>query len=270
MMLRSFGRVAAMLLAGTCAAAAQDGSPPQLSFVPVGTGFIVSTRGYVVTAPHVLENCLAPSFRYGGKLYNAPQTAVTAPGGIAILRITTQQTLAAQQEVVAPTLTEADVATLVEAGPIPVGMPAYLYGYPDPVLLDSKGVFLPGRVSLPIGEVLNVDPRLLKGVASQMISLDVRIADGTAGGPVLGPTGAVIGLQIVTAPADIKPERRPVPAIGTAVPSLDIITFLRANNVRPVTGTAVGSIDSQRIAAIAARISGRIECGMAAPAIPTR
>jgi S1-C subfamily serine protease len=270
MMLRSVGRVAAMLLAGTCAVAAQGGSLPQLSFVPAGTGFIVSSRGYIVTAPHVLETCLAPSFRYGGKLYNAPQVAVSGPGGIALLRINTQQTLAAQQEVIAPPLTEADVATLVEAAPIPVGTPAYVYGYPDPVLLDPKGVFLTGRVSLPIGDVLTVDPRLLKGVTTQMISLDVRVADGTAGGPVLGPTGAVIGLQITTAPADVKPDRRAVPAIGTAVPSLDLITFLRANNVRPVTALAVGSIDSQRIAAIAARISGRIECGVAAPVTPAR
>jgi len=141
--------------------------------VGTGTGFIVSSDGYILTNEHVIDGPSRITVTVGGTAYQTRVVASDKVRDLALLKLvrpvgttglTTIQGL--------PTVVLGDVSRLS------VGDAVYAIGCPDGIC---------GTVTA--GAVANLGVR-----ESQFIMTDVTIAHGNSGGPLLDGHGRVVGI----------------------------------------------------------------------------
>ncbi|HVH17255.1 MAG TPA: Do family serine endopeptidase [Myxococcota bacterium] len=181
----------------------QGGMPPgeRKQQVPsLGTGFVISQDGYIVTNNHVIEDVDSITVRFAdGKELPAEIVGRDPKTDIALIRVTTDQPVFA----------------------LPLG--------------DSESV-RPGEWVVAIGNPFGLEHTVTAGIVSakhrnieqgmydDYIQTDAAINPGNSGGPLLNLAGAVIGINTA-----INPRAN---TIGFAVPinmAKDILPQLRAD-----------------------------------------
>jgi S1-C subfamily serine protease len=213
----------------TVAVFAQFGADGDTGMSSLGTGFIVTPDGYILTNAHVVEpheggtslqsvHVIFPTARGEGSsairevAAEVMKIGSPTPGpDIAVLKIEGDDL---------PTVPLAD--NLDDAG-IRTGAEIYVIGYPGSVALAPEFIRSNGiQSSMTVGHVSAVKD-LSEGW--QVIQIDAAVNPGNSGGPVLNDRGEVVGLatfQIVGTQGVNFAE-----AIGLAR------QFLRDLNVRP-------------------------------------
>jgi len=138
--------------------------------VRTGTGFFVSNRGHLVTALHVVREQDRVQVRLPGQTATAPAVVLKRDkrNDLALLKV--------------ETVTRAlDVA---QWDAVPVGLEAYVVGYPLPGLQGATVKITDGIVNGTAG----------LGRASWLFQLSAEVQTGNSGGPVLSPDGLVMGV----------------------------------------------------------------------------
>ncbi len=187
-----FGSLAADLEAELQRAVRGEVRPPPSapgtteSAVSRGTGFVVRSDGFVLTAFHVVKDAKVITVQCPGR---SPATATAgetaASNDLAVLRTS-----------------QSDLPYLSLAAPrsLRVGEPVFTIGFPITELLGTESKFTDGSVSA------------LSGVGGEatLIQITVPVQPGNSGGPLLNDNGEVVGM--VTSTAAIRPFLR---ATGT-------------------------------------------------------
>ena len=163
-----------------------------------GSGFIISSDGYILTNYHVIEtayqqNCSLYVMTHDGTRYDATIVGVEADNDIAVLKIDA---------------TGLTPATLGNSDSITVGDEICAVGNPLGEL-EFTSTF--GRVSA-LDRLITTEE---SGSAINMFQIDAAVNSGNSGGPVYNTKGEVIG--IVTA----KYSSTGVEGLGFAIPIND-------------------------------------------------
>ena len=190
-----------------------------------GSGFVVTTDGYIVTNYHVIEAAYQRNYKvsvmfYDGKTYDATIVGVEEENDVAVLKI------------------DATGLTPVEVGDsesIQVGEEVYAIGNPLGEL----------AFTMTTGHVSALDRKITTNESASAINMfqfDAAVNSGNSGGPLYNAEGKVIG--IVTA----KYSSTGVEGLSFAIPindAIDIANDLITNGY--VTGKAYlgANIDSR-------------------------
>ena len=183
--------------------AAREGSKtPRM--ISAGTGFAVSSDGYLLTNSHVVENCH----------YNTVHGANTDPAlgklvasdvdnDLALLRIVTDSQ---------PFLSfSSDNVSLLED--------IYVAGYPLSDILSSKIKVTKGIISSLAGSQINSNGEVIDDYS--LIQIDAAVQPGNSGGPILSATGEVLAVTVA----------RYSENTGFGIKSSVAKSFLQANDV---------------------------------------
>lgn len=174
-----------------------------------GSGFIVSSDGYVVTNRHVIED--------------AGDASIS-------VKLLDEKTLPAT---VSANADERDLVLLkVDATGLPV------------VQFASSDKLTSGQDVAAIGAPLGLEHSVTRGVVSstsrtrddqQLIQIDAAINKGNSGGPVINEDGQVVGVVVTVADGAEN--------VAFAIPSTDVMRFLRSKEI-PFTA-ALGAMPEE-------------------------
>jgi putative serine protease PepD len=163
-----------------------------------GSGFVVSTDGYVVTNDHVVDGASSVTVKIGdGKTLPAKVVGTDPSTDLALLKVNA---------------TGLTPLTLGDSGAVQVGDPAYAIGNPyglDRTLTTGVISALQRQISSPNGFAID-----------NVLQTDAAINPGNSGGPLFNGQGQVIGVnsQIETGGSSNGGEGGNV-GIGFAIPS---------------------------------------------------
>src|SRR4051794_23871796 len=166
--------------------------------VATGSGFVVSSDGYVVTNAHVVEGASAVKVKVGdGKTQSATVVGQDASTDLALLKVDASGL---------------KPLTLADSSNVQVGDPVDAIGNPfglDRTLTTGVVSALQRQISPPNGYSID-----------DVIQTDAAISPGTSGGPLFNAAGQVIGVnsQIESAGSSSSGEAGNV-GIGFAIPS---------------------------------------------------
>lgn len=164
-----------------------------------GTGFIVSSDGYILTNKHVVNGATQISVTIGGKEYEASVVNSLSDNDIALLKIDAHGL---------PTV------MLGDSDKVGIGDTVYAIGCPAGVC----GTITEGRVAN-----LGITSKTDEGTTlHNLIMSDLTTTHGSSGGPLLNDRGEVIG--ITTAGIVVQGETT---GFGVSIPINQAITLLR-------------------------------------------
>ncbi len=172
---RRLARPAALLAWTVAIVSAAISATETLRADSTGTGFFVSSDGYLVTNHHVIANGKQFAVRQGETLRPATIVAVDEANDLALLKV--------PQEA-APFPYLAVQGTVV---PVP-GSDVFTIGFPDPGVLGVTPKTTKGSITSLNG--IKDDPRHYQ--------ISVQIQPGNSGGPLLDAAGHVIGVTTMT------------------------------------------------------------------------
>ena len=207
-----------------------------------GTGFIVSSDGYIVTNYHVVEYAVDGTYPLTVMLYNGesyPATIVGHEGedsDIAVLKI--------DAEGLCP-------AVLGDSSDIRVGETVFAVGNP---LGELDYTMTRGMISA-------MDREISTGVATgsiNMFQIDAAVNSGNSGGPVYNMEGKIIG--VVTAKYSDTYEEMGIEGLGFAIPINDAVAI--ANDLIEngyVRGKAYMGVSTKSVSAAAAQYYNMVE-----------
>ncbi len=174
-------------------------SAPRLVEWGSGSGFIITTDGYVLTNHHVIENAMKVTVNLrDGQEYEARVVGSDRVTDIAVLKI------------------EAEGLTALPVGnsdQLRVG--EFVFAVGDPVRSELSGSVTFGIVSAK-SRAINID-----GFTNNYIQTDAAINLGNSGGPLITMDGFVIGMnsaKTVTAGYDATGNAIAAEGIGFAIP----------------------------------------------------
>jgi putative serine protease PepD len=208
----------------TPAPGAMPFSPPGRSVSATGTGFLVDTRGDIVTASHVVAGASSITIKLeGGTRRTARVLGVDRSTDIAVLKID-------------PSGLKLHALPLASSQALAVGNPLAVVG--DPFQYDR---------SLSTGVVSALDRTIQAPngfLVAHAIQTDATINPGNSGGPVLDAGGGVVGVvdQIATGSSSVDSST----GVGFAVPS-DVVKaeLSQLERGRPVTHAYLGAGTAQ-------------------------
>lgn len=185
-----------------------------------GTGFFISTDGYILTNYHVIEDAYTSNstitvLTHDGTSYKATVTGVESSNDLAVLKIDA---------------TDCNAVTFGDSDSMSVGDTVYAVGNP---MGELQFTMTSGMVSALDRAVTTQD----YSSAINMFQIDAAINEGNSGGPVYNANGEVIG--IVTAKYSSSSSSSTVEGLGFAIPVNDAKTI--ANDLMTkgyVTGKA--------------------------------
>lgn len=141
--------------------------------VSTGTGFYINPQGQIVTAAHVLKNCMVTQVNVGGKSFDA---AVEASSTLLDLAVVSTGTPAEQY------------LPLRKGTEIFLGEAITNVGYPLQGLLAASPNLTRGNIS---------SREALKGAVGQF-QFSAPIQPGSSGGPVVSDGGELLGITVST------------------------------------------------------------------------
>ena len=207
-----------------------------------GTGFIVSSDGYILTNYHVVEYAVDGTYPVTVMLYNGesyPATVVGYEGedsDIAVLKIDAEGLSA---------------AALGDSSDIRVGETVFAVGNP---LGELDYTMTRGMISA-------MDREINTGVADSainMFQIDAAVNSGNSGGPVYDTEGKIIG--VVTAKFSDTYQEMGIEGLGFAIPINDAIAI--ANDLIQngyVRGKAYMGVSTKSVSAAAAQYYNMVE-----------
>ncbi|NLH01105.1 MAG: PDZ domain-containing protein, partial [Clostridiales bacterium] len=168
-----------------------------------GSGFIVTSDGYIVTNYHVIQKAYQEGYKvsvmlYNGDKYTAKIVGVEDSSDVAVLKIDA---------------TGLSAATLGNSDNLQVGETVYAIGNP---LGELSFSMTSGMVSALDREITTQDETTGQTITNNMFQIDAAVNEGNSGGPVYNVKGEVIG--IVTA----KYSSTGVEGLGFAIPINDV------------------------------------------------
>ncbi len=179
---------------------AQENNKPSIDY-SVGTGFIISSNGLIVTNQHVIRGAITVLVRFQDKTQVPAQlVAAAALQDIALLKVDVLRKL--------PTLSFADSDALR------VGQPVIAIGNPIGV-----------GTSVSTGSVSALNRNLMRTPFDDYIQTDAAINPGNSGGPLLDCSGKVVGVD--TALLSNNPAQGSI-GLGFALPSNGVKLVVKA------------------------------------------
>ena len=168
-----------------------------------GSGFIVTSDGYIVTNYHVIADAYQGGYKisvilYNGSKYDAKIVGVEESSDIAVLKIDA---------------TGLSAATLGNSDNLQVGETVFAIGNP---LGELSFTMTSGMVSALDRDITTQDQTTGQTTTNNMFQIDAAVNEGNSGGPVYNNKGEVIG--IVTA----KYADTGVEGLGFAIPIKDV------------------------------------------------
>lgn len=171
-----------------------------------GSGFIISSNGYILTNYHVIETAVSGGYDvkvylYDGTEYTASVVGYEEDNDVAVLKI------------------DADglnAVTLGDSDNMLVGETVYAVGNP---LGELQYTMTSGMVSALDREISSTDSSTGSTTTINMFQIDAAVNSGNSGGPVYNSRGEVIG--IVTA----KYSSSGVEGLGFAIPINDAMSI---------------------------------------------
>lgn len=168
-----------------------------------GSGFIVTSDGYIVTNYHVISDAYTGGYKvsvmtYDGKKYDAEIKGVEESNDIAVLKINA---------------TGLSAATLGNSDNLQVGETIYAIGNP---LGELSYTMTDGMVSALDRDITTQDSTTGETTTNNMFQISAAVNEGNSGGPVYNTKGEVVG--IVTA----KYSSSGVEGLGFAIPINDV------------------------------------------------
>lgn len=167
-----------------------------------GSGFIVDSRGYVLTNHHVIDQATQINVTViSGDSYNATVVASDAKRDLALLKMSTNRTGFA-------------TAVLGSSADMVVGLDVVAVGFP-------LGPDLPGPATFSVGIVSAI--RTMHGL--KYIQTDViTINPGSSGGPLVDLQGKVVGIAV----AGVVPTYIDAEGIGLVIPIDEAKRFVQS------------------------------------------
>lgn len=167
-----------------------------------GSGFVISTDGYIVTNHHVIQGASAVSVTFvDGKSYAASIVGSDAANDIALLKITTLKRKA---------------VTIGKSSNLCVGDQVVAIG-------NALGEL---SFSLTVGHVSGVDRNIsTDGAIMSMIQTDTSINSGNSGGPLFNSKGEVIGITTAKYSGTTS-SGASIEGIGFAIPMDEVYSML--------------------------------------------
>jgi serine protease Do len=167
-----------------------------------GSGFIITTDGYIVTNHHVIADANSVKVTlYNGDSYNATIVGSDEDYDIAVLKINA---------------TGLQAVTLGDSDTLNVGDHVLAIGNP----LGELTFSMTGGMVSCVNRAINVD-----GTPFNMIQTDTSINPGNSGGPLLNSYGEVIG--IVSAKYSSDGSSESVEGLGFAIPINDVAAMIQ-------------------------------------------
>ena len=172
-----------------------------------GSGFIVTSDGYIVTNYHVIADAYSGDYKvtvmlYNGDKFDAKIVGVEESSDIAVLKIDA---------------TGLSAATLGNSDNMQVGETVYAIGNPLGELSFSMSS---GMVSALDRDITTQDSTTGQTTTNNMFQIDAAVNEGNSGGPVYNEYGEVIG--IVTA----KYSDTGIEGLGFAIPINDVSSIV--------------------------------------------
>jgi TPR repeat protein len=213
----------------------QEAAKPQKSS---GTGFFVSSDGYLITNAHVVDSCdTLHAIDDARNQFPAQVVRISTSDDLALLKANTRRN---------------SVAVFRDSVQIIQGETVIAYGYPLAGLLASTGNVSTGLVTALAG--LRDDPRQMQ--------ISAPIQPGNSGGPLVDKKGAVIGvivaklnaIAVARITADIPQN------INFAIKASAVTNLLDANSVRYRRETPQQDLAVETLTQKMKEYTAKIEC----------
>lgn len=134
-----------------------------------GTGFFVSTDGYLITNHHVIADATRIDvYASNGNIYRAKVINSDSSNDVALLKVEAQTT----------------PFSIVQTGALQKGAQVFTLGYPLPSIEGNEVKATFGRINALSGAQGDI----------RFIQIDVPIQPGNSGGPLIDDNGAVVGI----------------------------------------------------------------------------
>ena len=209
----------------------------------LGSGFVVSKDGYVVTNNHVIDGADEIYVKFSnGREYRTKLVGTSPEVDIAVLKIDSNETFKPLE--------------FANSDQVQIGQWSIAFGNPLG-LNDSMTVGIvsaAGRSSLGIEEIEN------------FIQTDAAINQGNSGGPLIDITGKVIGVNTA-----IYSQSGGSVGIGFAIPA-NLVTTVKDSIIatgkfeKPYIGVYLGNLDADKVKALNLKSSNGV---LVAGAVPT-
>ena len=206
-----------------------------------GSGFIISSNGYIMTNYHVIEDAVKGGYEItvlmnDGSSYTADVVGYEQDNDVAVLKIAAEGL---------------DAVTIGDSDALSVGENVYAVGNP---LGELDYTMTGGMVSALDRDISSTDSTTGVVTTINMFQIDAAINSGNSGGPVFNSRGEVIGM--VTA----KYSDTGVEGLGFAIPINDAINI--ANDLMTngyVSGKAYMGISVQTVPSNVAQYYNMVE-----------
>lgn len=178
--------------------AADSNKPPEIQHGS-GTGFLVTSDGYLVTCAHVVENATKIDVVVGAQTMPGQVIAMDKPHDLAIVRVSA---------------TNLPIVPLANSDAVQLAQEVRAVGFPLSNVLGESVKITRGTVS----GMVNSEGR-------RLFQVDASINPGNSGGPVVNELGHVVGV------ASAKLAGEDIDGVGFAVISNDVQALLNAHRV---------------------------------------
>ena len=217
----------------------EGSSKPRSVPQSLGSGFLISDDGYILTNHHVIAEADEILVRLNDRSeLMAKLVGSDERSDLALLKL--------------PSF-ERQPAIFAPASAVKMGAELVVYGFPLSDDLSAQGNFTSGIVSAMSG--LNDDLTLFQMTAP--------VQPGNSGGPVLSTAGRVIGVVVSTADQQFFRDQRGTDAqnINFAIHSAIAMRFLDTNNVSyEVESPGMNTLSLADIASMSQEFTGIVRC----------
>lgn len=188
---------------------ADDGDDAPTGDIATGSGWL-SSRGYIITASHVIEGGKRIWIYQEGKRLGMAEVVKDDPvNDVAILKPLFD--------------TSAYAGMVIETEPPGLGQRVFTLGYP---LVDQLGG---GSVKLTSGDISSttgVDTATARVDDPRYLQISIPVQSGNSGGPVIDDAGGVVG--IVLSKSEMTPDREIMQNVNFALKATYIVKTLGA------------------------------------------
>lgn len=181
-----------------------------------GSGFVVTSDGYIVTCAHVVAESTKIEVVLGADTYPAQMIAFDRELDLAIVHIAAAKL---------PTI------ALADSDAVELGQEVRVIGFP---------------LSHVLGESVKITRGTVAGVVDssgrKLFQVDASVNPGNSGGPLVNDLGQVVGI------ASAKLTGEDIDGVGFALPANEVLSLLRSKGISPPSGGAAHRLDGAYLA----------------------
>jgi S1-C subfamily serine protease len=197
-----------------------------------GSSVAINNNGEFLTNWHVVRGCNELYVQYNKQVSRAYLVAKDSSYDLAVIKVNEKTPYAIK---------------IVEKT-TPIGEKLYVGGYPLSGLLGSN---------------IKISDGILAGYVQQdqsFMQMTASISSGSSGGPVLDPSGHLIGLSVLAITGQSLPSQVVGGSVNFAISSSTIRNFLKPTGITFSSSSNIKELDSKDIAKMLIYTSGYIAC----------